>query len=354
MAEFGAAVILHQARFDAIADVLDELKIDTVQGVLFDFGVSSYQLDTPERGFSFKEPDALLDMRMNPQGGGATAADLLNTLSERELATLIRANSDEKWAGRIARFAVERRQANPYRTVGQLVETVHAAIPARARPEDKHAATRTFQALRIAVNDELASIEHALERAVDRLAKGGTIVALSYHSLEDRIVKQCFALRSGRGPGEGPYGVRPPAVLEVLTRKPVTASASEVAANPRARQLSAARGAAFVDSDVESNDAIWGTELLRGNAMLETSLPSREETTARTAARPLPHAPARPVVREGISRPPARARRPLSASDRMARSEARLVTMAVTCVVLVCGLLVLYLAAYAHITMAGD
>lgn len=243
LAEFGEGVTLRQARFDEIAAVLDAMKIETAQGILFDFGVSSYQFDTPGRGFSFKEPDALLDMRMDAQSGGATAADLLNTLSERELATLIRANSDEKWAGRIARFAVERRQDTPYRTVGQLVETVHAAIPVRARPDEKHAATRTFQALRIAVNDELTSIEHALERAVDRLSKGGTIVALSYHSLEDRIVKQLFTLLSGRGPGEGPYGTRPPAVLEVLTRRPVTASAAEVAANPRARSavLRAAR-----------------------------------------------------------------------------------------------------------------
>ncbi|MDQ2800912.1 MAG: 16S rRNA (cytosine(1402)-N(4))-methyltransferase RsmH, partial [Armatimonadota bacterium] len=173
LASFGDAVILKQARFDALGKVLDALGIRQIDGALFDLGVSSYQLDTPSRGFSFKDPDALLDMRMNPASGGPTAADLLNRLSERELATLIRENSDEHWAARIARFAAERRETTPYRTVGQLVDTVHAAIPVRARPVDKHAATRTFQALRIAVNDELTILGHALESAVDRLAKGG-------------------------------------------------------------------------------------------------------------------------------------------------------------------------------------
>ena len=239
----GDTVVLRQARFDALGLVLDELGIEEIDGALFDLGVSSYQLDTPARGFSFKDPDALLDMRMNPSGGGATAADLLNRLSERDLATLIRENSDEHWAARIARFAAERRAETPYRTVGQLVDTVHAAIPARARPGDKHAATRTFQALRIAVNDELTVLGHALESAVDRLAQGGTIAALSYHSLEDRIVKQLFARLSGRGPGEGPYGTPPPAVVALLTRKAQEPDPAEVAGNPRARsaRLRAAR-----------------------------------------------------------------------------------------------------------------
>ncbi len=243
LAEFGAGVTLVQGRFDTLGAVLDKLGIAKINGILFDFGVSSYQLDTPARGFSFKEPDALLDMRMNPQDGGPTAADLLNTLPERALANLIRDNSDENWASRIARFIAERRTETPYQTVGQLVETVLAAMPSRARPEGKHAATRTFQALRIAVNDELVSIEQALKSAVDHLAPGGTLVALSYHSLEDRIVKQLFTQLSGRGPGEGPYGTRPPAVLELLTRKPVGPAANEVAANPRARSavLRAAR-----------------------------------------------------------------------------------------------------------------
>jgi len=235
LAGFGGTIILRAARFDTLSAVLDGLGIETVNGVLFDLGVSSYQLDTPERGFSFKDPEAPLDMRMNPLGGGVTAADLLNTLSERELSTLIRENSDEHWAARIARFAAERRVEMPYRTVGQLIETVHAAMPVRARPEDKHAATRTFQALRIAVNNELTILGHALESAADRLAKGGVLIVLSYHSLEDRIAKQLFALWAGRGPGEGIYGTPPSASVELLTRKPLEPAASEVAANPRAR-----------------------------------------------------------------------------------------------------------------------
>ncbi len=235
LSEFGDAAILRQARFDELASVLDALGIDTVDGVIFDLGVSSHQLDTPTRGFSFKDPDALLDMRMDIGSGGPTAADLLNSLGERELSTLIRENSDEHWAARIARIAVERRAKEPFRTVGQLIETVHAAIPVKARPDDKHAATRTFQALRIAVNDELTILGHALESAADRLTKGGTLAALSYHSLEDRIVKQTFARLSGRGPGDAIYGAPPPAQTELLTRKPVEPSASEVNANPRAR-----------------------------------------------------------------------------------------------------------------------
>jgi len=235
LAGFGSAVVLRQARFDALGTVLDSLGIARIDGSLFDLGVSSHQLDTPERGFSFKDPEAALDMRMNPQPGAPTASELLNTLGERELATLIRENSDERWATRIARFAVERRQKDPFRTVGQLVETVHAAIPVTARPDDKHAATRTFQALRIAVNSELTILGHALESAADRLAQGGTLAALSYHSLEDRIVKQQFARLSGRGPGEGIYGTPPPATTTLLTRKPVEPDPAEVAVNPRAR-----------------------------------------------------------------------------------------------------------------------
>jgi 16S rRNA (cytosine1402-N4)-methyltransferase len=238
LAPFGDIVTLVQTRFDALPEALDRLGIQAIDGILFDFGVSSHQLDTPERGFSFKEPDAPLDMRMAPAQGGPTAADLLNTLTERELTTLIRENSDEHWAARIAKFIVERRQAAPYQTVGPLVETVLAAMPAGARPEDKHAAT-----LRIVVNDELNVLAQALEHAVARLAPGGVIVTLAYHSLEDRIVKHLFARLAGRGAGEGPYGARPSAVLELLTKRPLTPAATEIAANPRARSalLRAAR-----------------------------------------------------------------------------------------------------------------
>lgn len=232
---FGDAVSLVHARFDSIPRALDELGIAGIDGALFDLGVSSHQLDTPSRGFSFKDPDARLDMRMNTAVNGPTAADLLRDLSERDLATLIREYSDERWAARIAKFVVERRQAEPVATVGQLVDIVHAAIPASARPPEIHAATRTFQALRIAVNEELTVLGHALESTIDRLNKGGRLVVLSYHSLEDRIVKQLFARLGGRVGGEGPYGTRPPTLIDLLTKKPVGPSAEEVAGNPRAR-----------------------------------------------------------------------------------------------------------------------
>ena len=243
LASLADVVTLVQARFDTLADVLAQLDHRQIQGILFDLGVSSHQLDTPARGFSFKDPDALLDMRMNPTGGAPSAADLLNTLPERDLTRLLRDYADEKWAARIAQFVGERRRDELYRTVGQVVETVHAAIPVRARPAGLHAATRTFQALRIAVNEELTVLETALQNAVPCLASGGVIVVLSYHSGEDRIVKQFFAAQSGRGGGENLYILPPPATLTTLTKKPIVAAADEVAANPRARsaKLRAAR-----------------------------------------------------------------------------------------------------------------
>lgn len=228
-------VTIVHARFDEINRILNDLSIDKVNGILFDLGVSSFQLDTPDRGFSFKDPDALLDMRMNKESEGATAADLLNTMPERELAALIRDNSDEKWAARIAKFVVERRREEPITKVGQLINIVHSAIPVAARPPDTHAATRTFQSLRIAVNEELNILGHALESAVNHLASKGVIVTLSYHSLEDRIIKQLFTRLTGRGGGEDPYGNRPPAILQLLHKKPVLPSAEEVHKNPRAR-----------------------------------------------------------------------------------------------------------------------
>lgn len=240
---FGNCVSIVHARFDELARVLDERGIDGIDGIIFDLGVSSHQFDTPSRGFSFKDPAARLDMRMNTASSGKTAVDLLAELSERELTTLIRDYSDEKWAARIAKFIVERRQKEPITTVGQLVDIVHAAIPVSARPPDVHAGTRTFQALRIAVNDELTVLGHALQSAMDRLRTGGRIVVLTYQSLEDRIVKQLFARLSGRTGGEGPYGLRPPALIDLLTKKPVGPSSEEIAANPRARsaKLRAAR-----------------------------------------------------------------------------------------------------------------
>lgn len=232
-------VILLRARFDRIGALLAEQGFGEVDAILFDLGVSGHQLDDPGRGFTFRERESALDMRMDPESGSPTASDLLNSLSERELTDLFRNNGEEPWAGRIAQFVCQRREEEPYRTAGQLVDTVMAAIPAGARAKSIHPATRTFQALRIAVNEELEILPSALAQAVDRLKPGGRIAVISFHSLEDRLVKRLFAIRSGRcqcPPGRPvcDCGAAHPDLV-VRTKKPITASAEEIARNPRSR-----------------------------------------------------------------------------------------------------------------------
>src|SRR5690606_17223070 len=194
------------------------------------------QFDDPARGFTYRE-DAPLDMRMDP-GRGKTARDLVNEAPEETLRHIIATYGEERWAARIARFIVERRRQAPIETTGDLVAIIKDAIPAAARRRGPHPARRTFQALRIAVNDELGSLERGLQAAVRRLAPGGRVVVISFHSLEDRIVKQTFreAERGCVCPPELPEcrcGRQP--VLRVLTRRPVTPSPEEIDANPRAR-----------------------------------------------------------------------------------------------------------------------
>ncbi|HLV80839.1 MAG TPA: 16S rRNA (cytosine(1402)-N(4))-methyltransferase RsmH [Chthonomonadaceae bacterium] len=221
-----------------------------LDGVLFDLGVSSHQLDTA-RGFSFRR-DEPLDMRMDAASGAPTAADLLATASEPELARILLEYGEERFARRIVRALIERRRSrDPVRTTGQLVEVVARAVPRAAWPRDLHVATRTFQALRIAVNDELGQLQEGLAAAVERLNPGGRIAVISYHSLEDRIVKQAFARWAGRAPsvpGSSPAAFLPPPedaepTLTLLTRKPIVPTAEEIARNPRARsaRLRAAR-----------------------------------------------------------------------------------------------------------------
>lgn len=194
-----------------------------VDGVIFDLGVSSPQLDRAERGFSFRE-DGPLDMRMD-QSEGSTAADLIRDLQEAELADLIYHLGEERYARRIARAIVQARTQGVIGTTGQLAAVVKRAVPASYRHGRIHCATRTFQALRIAVNRELEVLEPALRDAVDILAPGGRVCVVSFHSLEDRIVKNTFrALASG-----------PQASLRVLTKKPVMASEIERRRNPRSR-----------------------------------------------------------------------------------------------------------------------
>jgi 16S rRNA (cytosine1402-N4)-methyltransferase len=237
-----ARLVAAQARFDRLSQILDEANVTRVDGVLFDLGVSSHQLDEPSRGFSFQGFDTPLDMRMRIQSGDASAADLLNGESEAGLTRIFRDNADERWAARIAKFVVERRRSRPFAVAGDLVETVFAAVPSTARAHDTiHPATRVFQALRIAVNDEFGALQGGLEQAVEVLASGARarVLTISYHSGEDRIVKRLFGRLSGRCecPPNRPVctcGAGDP-VLTLPMRKPLVPSAEEIAANPRAR-----------------------------------------------------------------------------------------------------------------------
>ena len=222
-----------RANFKDLKPVLRKLDIENVTGVLFDLGVSSYQLDTPERGFSYMH-EGPLDMRMN-QDEILTADTIVNTYSEAELAGLIWRYGEERWAKRIAQFIVEERQKKPLHTTGELVEVIKKAIPKGARKDGPHPAKRTFQALRIEVNDELNILDQVVEDAVNALRHGGRIGIITFQSLEDRIVKQKLAqLAKGC--------ICPPHMPCVCGRKPLIGKpdslvpgAAEVAINPRAR-----------------------------------------------------------------------------------------------------------------------
>jgi 16S rRNA (cytosine1402-N4)-methyltransferase len=196
-------------------------------GILLDLGVSSHQLDTAERGFSFGN-DGPLDMRLDPTGG-ISAAELLTTVDERELADLIYRYGEERLSRRIARRIMERQAQQPFTSTADLAATVARAV---GRSNERiHPATRTFQALRIAVNGELTSLEAVLPQAVELLAPGGRLAIISFHSLEDRIVKQYFRDESGYG---GSMNERTPR-LRIITKKPLEASENELQTNPRAR-----------------------------------------------------------------------------------------------------------------------
>ncbi|MHB9004170.1 MAG: 16S rRNA (cytosine(1402)-N(4))-methyltransferase RsmH [Coriobacteriia bacterium] len=232
----GQQAIMLKGNFSELDRLLTEARIPYADGFLFDLGVSSPQLDLAERGFSYQE-DAPLDMRMDATGP-TTAADVLNTYSESQLARVLSEYGEERWASRIAAFIVAARARSPLKTTGELVDIVKAAIPAAARREGPHPARRTFQALRIEINRELEVLDIALRAAVRWLAPQGRVCVISYHSLEDRIVKQVFAeLAAGcTCPPDIPVctcGTKP--VLRVVTRRPITPTAEEIARNPRAR-----------------------------------------------------------------------------------------------------------------------
>jgi len=215
------SVILVQENFAEIDSVLKKYDLGKVDGFLYDLGVCQVHFDDFSRGFSFRE-DAPLDMRMDRRKD-ITAAHLVNSLSKRELEEIFFKLGEERWARRIAEFLVEERKRKPVVTTGQLVEVLRKAIPAKFRRGRRlHFATRVFQALRIAVNQELENLKISLSRAISLLGEGGRICVISYHSLEDRIVKQKFKQMEGKG-------------LLLLTRRVVKPSFEEVKANPRSR-----------------------------------------------------------------------------------------------------------------------
>jgi len=234
LAAFGDRATLAHAVYDELPDVLARLGLPAVQGVLFDLGVSSLQLDAAERGFAYAQ-DAPLDMRMDPTTG-ATAAEVLNTYSVDDLTRVLRDHGEERYARRIAQAIVRERAREPFASSARLVQLLYAVIPAASRRTGGHPAKRTFQALRIEVNRELAVLERAIPAAVASLAVGGRAVVLSYHSLEDRIVKRVFTAGATSTTPQG-LPVELPgheATLRLLTRGAEKPSADEVAVNPRA------------------------------------------------------------------------------------------------------------------------
>ena len=231
------STMLLKGNFSELDSLLVAANIPYVDGFLFDLGVSSPQLDVPERGFSYRE-DAPLDMRMNPGNHCRTAAEVIGSSSVEDLTRMLREFGEERWAARIAAFIVAARAHRLIETTTQLVDIVKAAIPASARREGGHPAKRTFQALRIEVNGELDALRAALSAAIRWLAPNGRIAVISYHSLEDRIVKTTFN-ESAKGclcpPGLPVCTCGHEPVLRVLTRHAIVPSPEEIEANPRAR-----------------------------------------------------------------------------------------------------------------------
>ena len=236
LALYGDRVSLHHATFDQAGQVLQQLDIDGLDGMLLDLGVSSHQLDTPERGFSFRH-NAPLDMRMNPTIGD-TAADVINQTEESELMHIFFKYGEERYSRRIARKIVAQREESALTTTDELSQLVCQAIPGGHRPDRIHPATRVFQALRIFVNDELGQLERGLEAGISLLKPGGRFVVISFHSLEDRIVKHLFREKA-RG------CICPPRLpvcqcnhtpeVKLLTRRGIKAGNTEVSQNVRSR-----------------------------------------------------------------------------------------------------------------------
>lgn len=233
---FSGRVLFAKNNFANIREVCTSFGIDSINGVLLDLGVSSYQLDTPERGFSYMA-DAPLDMRMD-ETASLSAYDVVNTYTESELKRILFEYGEEKFSPAIARNIVRAREKHPIETTGELVDIIKASMPASAKTGGHHPAKRSFQAIRIEVNSELDVIEPAIRSAVDLLAPGGRIAIITFHSLEDRIVKQTFAsLASGcTCPRDLPVcvcGKKP--IVRLIGKKPILPSDKETEINPRAR-----------------------------------------------------------------------------------------------------------------------
>lgn len=236
LAEYKDRITFVRDNFGNIANILDSLGIEKIDGMLLDIGVSSHQLDEAERGFSYQQ-DAPLDMRMNPDRP-FSAYDVVNGYDEDELDRVIFTYGEERWARRIAQFIVKEREAKPIETTGELVDIIKKAVPKGARKDGPHPAKRTFQAIRIEVNGELEVLQRAIDDVAARLAVGGRLCIITFHSLEDRIVKEAF--RKQENPcicppqfpvcvcGKKPLG-------RVITRKPILPNKEELEENPRSR-----------------------------------------------------------------------------------------------------------------------
>jgi len=226
LAPFGTRVHVVHGHTTGVRTALDGLGVSLVDGILLDLGISSYQLERAERGFSFMR-DGPLDMRMD-RGTGQTAAMLVNSLEEMELIKVIQNYGEERWAHRIARAIIRARRRAPLRTTQELATLITQVIPGTSRPARIHPATRTFQAFRIAVNQELSKLDESLRGAAACLNQGGRLCVIAYHSLEDRVVKRTFQALATPSDETAPC-------LRLLTRKPVVSSAIERQTNPRAR-----------------------------------------------------------------------------------------------------------------------
>ena len=236
LAEFGSRKVLIRANFADLGKILKDLNIEKVDGVLMDLGVSSHQLDTEQRGFSFNQ-QALLDMRMD-RSLKISAFDIVNSFAQDELEKIIRFYGEEKMAARIARAISKKRQQSPIETTTELASIIASCMPAKLKWQKIHPATRTFQAIRIAVNNELDNIRPAIDAAAEALKPGGRLCVISFHSLEDRIVKNEIRFLGGVCicPKDVPFCVcQKEAKLKNLTPKVIVPSAEEIKANPRAR-----------------------------------------------------------------------------------------------------------------------